>query len=96
VGLLPHRRVRVLRHVAIGKESNAISLQAAEESDGVLGGREAGIDTAQAFDHGSLQKTLSSWSVADLARDGPTALDDSGSAERADRSTTSIDSVGAA
>jgi hypothetical protein len=34
----------------------------------VLGGREVGIDAAQAFDHGSLQKTLSPWSVADLVR----------------------------
>jgi hypothetical protein len=68
VGLLPRRHVLVLRHVAIGKESNAIALQAAEETDGAIGGREAGIDAAQVFDHGTLQDTLSPWSVAQLTR----------------------------
>lgn len=37
VGLLPRRHVTVLRHVAIGKESNAIALLAAEETDARLG-----------------------------------------------------------
>jgi hypothetical protein len=68
IGLLPRRHVTVLRHVAIGKESNAIALQAAEETDGAIGGREAGIDAAQMFDQGTLQETLSPWSVADLVR----------------------------
>jgi hypothetical protein len=65
-GLLPRRHVRVLRPVAIGKESNAIMLQSAEETDGAIGGREAGIDAAQVFDEGSLEDTLSHWSVAEL------------------------------
>jgi hypothetical protein len=68
VGLLPRRHVTVLRHVAIGKESNAIALLAAEETDGAIGGREAGIDAAQVFDHGTFQETLSRWSVAELVR----------------------------
>jgi hypothetical protein len=54
--------------VAIGKESNALALLAAEDTDGALGGTEAGIDGAQVFDRGSLQETLSRLSAADLAR----------------------------
>jgi hypothetical protein len=68
VGLLPRRHVHVLRHVAIGKESNPIALQAADETDGVIGGREADINAAQVFDHGNLQETLSPWSAQELAR----------------------------
>jgi hypothetical protein len=68
VGGLPRRHVMVFRHVAIGKESNPIALQTAEETDGAIAGREAGIDAAQVFAYGSLQETLSSWRVADLVR----------------------------
>jgi hypothetical protein len=68
VGLLPRRRVTILRHVAIGKESNAIALQSAEETDGTIGGREAGIDASQVLDYGALHETLSQWSVAELVR----------------------------
>jgi hypothetical protein len=72
VGLLPRRHVTILRHVAIGKESNAIALQAAEETDGAIGGREASIDAAQVFDHGTFQETLNRWNIAELV--GATGL----------------------
>jgi hypothetical protein len=68
VGLLPRRRVRVMQHTATGKESNALAKLAAEETDGAIGGREAGIDGAQVFDHGTLQETLSRWSIAELVQ----------------------------
>jgi hypothetical protein len=68
VGLLPRRHVIVAWPVAIGKESNALSLLTAEETDGALGGTEAGIDGAQVFDQGTLQEALSRWSATDLAR----------------------------
>jgi hypothetical protein len=68
VGVLPRRHVVVWRHQAIGKESNAIALVAAEETDGVVDGEEAGMDSAQIFDVGSLQETLQRYTVAELVR----------------------------
>jgi hypothetical protein len=68
VGLLPRRHVHALRHKAIGKESNAIALIAAEETDGVVEGEEAGMDGAQVFDVGSLQEALQRYSMAELVR----------------------------
>jgi hypothetical protein len=66
VGLLPRQHVNVLWHVEIGKESNAIMLLSAEETDGAIGGHDAGIDGAQVFGHGALQEALSPWSVPEL------------------------------
>jgi hypothetical protein len=68
VGLLPRRHVSAWCHQAIGKESNAISLMAAEETDGVVEGAEAGMDGAQVFDVGNLQETLQRFSMAELVR----------------------------
>jgi hypothetical protein len=68
VGLVPQRHVTVWRHQAIGKESHAIALMAAEETDGVVEGGEAGMDGAQVFDVGSLQETLQRFSMAELVR----------------------------
>jgi hypothetical protein len=68
VGILPRRQVIVLRHKAIGKETNRPALATAEETDGVVGGEEAGMDAAQVFDTGSMGETLKPYSVADLAK----------------------------
>jgi hypothetical protein len=68
VGLLPRRQVTVLRHKAIGKETNRLALAAAEETDGVIEGAEAGLDGAQVFDVGNLTKTLQRYSMAELVR----------------------------
>jgi hypothetical protein len=68
VGVLPRRHVVALRHLAIGKESNRAALAAAEETDGVVGGEDAGMDGAQVFDTGDLSEILRRRRVADLIR----------------------------
>jgi hypothetical protein len=68
VGVLPRRHVHALRHMATGKESNALALMTAEDTDGVVDGDEAGIDGAQVFDAGNLAETLQRYSVPDLVR----------------------------
>jgi hypothetical protein len=68
VGVLPRRHVFALCHRASGKESNAIALMTAEDTDGVVGGEEAGMDAAQVFDVGNFGETLQRYSVSDLAR----------------------------
>jgi hypothetical protein len=60
--------VVVLQHVAIGKESNRVKLVAAEESDGVVDGDEAGLDGAQEYTRSGIGEVLQRYSVADLAR----------------------------
>jgi hypothetical protein len=71
VGTLPRRHVRVLRHIAIGKESKQVALAAAEDTDGVVDGDEAGMDGAQVFDTGDvsgLREMLRGHRVAELMR----------------------------
>lgn len=41
---------------------------ATEETDGVVGSEEAGLDAAQIFDAGSMADVLKPYSVADLAK----------------------------
>jgi len=66
VGMLPRRRVLTLQHRAIGKESNRLALMAAEDTDGVVGGDEAGMDGAQVFDAGNMAEALQLYRVSDL------------------------------
>jgi hypothetical protein len=49
IGLLPRREVTVTLQNAIGKESNQRALASAEDTDGVVGGQEAGVDGAQVY-----------------------------------------------
>jgi hypothetical protein len=58
VGLLPRRHVMVLQHRATGRESNRAALASAEETDGVVGGEEAGMDGAQVFDIGKCERRV--------------------------------------
>jgi hypothetical protein len=60
--------VSVWHHQTIGKKSNAIVLMVAEKTDGVVEGEEAGMDSAQVFDVGSLQATMQRHSVPELVR----------------------------
>jgi hypothetical protein len=68
VGTLPRRQVVVLRHKAIGKETNRQALVPAEDTDGVVGGEEASADAAQEFDVGDVSELLQRYSVAELVR----------------------------
>jgi hypothetical protein len=68
VGPLPRRHVSVWRYQAIGKESNALALMSAEDTDGTVDGEGAGVDGAQIFDIGSVQETLQHYRVAELMR----------------------------
>jgi hypothetical protein len=52
-GILPRRQVFVLRHKATGKETNRLALADAEDTDGVVGGEDAGMDAAQVLDVGT-------------------------------------------
>jgi hypothetical protein len=66
VGQLPRRALAVLQHVAITKESDPIYQATAEETDGALGGVEAGPDGAQELSRSGIAAALRRHAVADL------------------------------